>query len=257
MGYDTPLFPSSSCCWPAARRPHKRPHYRDSISTDDFFSQRQAHSFKLLYLAIICLPLPHLLSPFLHLYAGDEDSKSPKRLDPSRVRMVATIVGDNSVSSSSTKGAIPPPKPLPKERISHSRTLSLNPSQNKFGGFVPPTEPPPPGHPASIPLSDGKELLKESVLLIVDVPSLGMSSKLRFRASSLVIAAKQVIQRRWAQDEILNLSFWCPDTGIWLHNDRTLQSYLLKNGVPLCIAGDRRRGSARSPNHLFFIYRII
>src|SRR5690242_14795831 len=74
-------------------------------------------------------------------------------------------------------------------------------------------------------------LLKATILLVVSVPSAAMSSKLRFASTASVATAKQVVHRKVNKDELLEMRFWNPTTGIWLKDDRSLQSYILSNGV--------------------------
>lgn len=76
------------------------------------------------------------------------------------------------------------------------------------------------------------EILNNSILLVIEVPDLSMCSKLRFRSSAPVLSAKQVIERRLDNpDAMLCSALFNPLTGVWLNEDRSLKSYLLKNGV--------------------------
>ena len=98
--------------------------------------------------------------------------------------------------------------------------------------FLPPTPPPTSGVPASSD-DDVNDLLAVSLLLIIEVPDKSMSSKLRFKSTAPVQSAKQMIERRIDNGDYHSLcsALFNPQTGEWLKDERSLRSYLLKNGV--------------------------
>jgi hypothetical protein len=176
-----------------------------------------------------------LLLELPQLPHAEETSGRPGRLDPSKLSAIATVLPaglDSSTGSGASVRLPPPPISVPPPRF-------LGFGSDAYGD--------------ADAAGAAAELLKNSVLLTISVPSLSTSVKLRFRATSSVDAAKQVslatgrvtdvaarahapcalqvLHRKLLKDELLVMSFWNPATGIPLRPDRSLQDYLLKNEV--------------------------
>lgn len=151
----------------------------------------------------------------------------PRRLDPSKLSAIATVLPQGSDS--------------PSGGLSHIGRLPTGAPPIRFLGFGPDAHSNPEDAAGA-----AAELLKNSVLLTIDVPALGTSVKLRFRVTSSVDAAKQVLHRKLLKDELLAMNFWNPATGTSLRPDRNLQDYLVQNEDRLVLATEHSSSAVQT-----------